>query len=430
MRKKLVIALLVFSISVLSFAYTSDRMDFGNVDFGGATVTIVGWYNPLGQFQEGGRFAGRLEEAKELFNIGDIQLVEAPWGAELQEVMMSRLMAGDSEYDLWMLPHEFFVAMRSMGTLRPVNDILKDSYYDNLPTQHRVMADVMGLGGNKYTFSVFNGVLDGIVFMMFNKDLLEREGLPDPYELYLNDEWNWDTLTDIAVRATRDTNNDGEIDQFGLAEINVSAFIFANNGDYTREVDGKVVYSANMPETVEAVRKVRELRHELQVQGGTWRREVFYEGNAAFATMAGYEIDNLMQSMDDSFGYLPIPKGPHADDYVYASAIAVMVLPVNSAKPKELIALDNFLWRVDEFLENEEEAFIRRAQDAISYQVIQESVEKWRKVHLYAQILGPDWDGIWGEAFQAVMNGEKTAAAALAEIAPVAQSLLDDALNQ
>lgn len=50
MRKKLVIALLVFSISVLSFAYTSDRMDFGNVDFGGATVTIVGWYNPLGQF--------------------------------------------------------------------------------------------------------------------------------------------------------------------------------------------------------------------------------------------------------------------------------------------------------------------------------------------------------------------------------------------
>ena len=172
-------------------------------------------------------------------------------------------------------------------------------------------------------------------------------------------------------------------------------------------MDGKVVYSANMPETVEAVRKVRELRYELQVQGGTWRREVFYEGNAAFATMAGYEIDNLMQSMDDSFGYLPIPKGPHADDYVYASAIAVMVLPVNSAKPKELIALDNFLWRVDEFLENEEEAFIRRAQDAISYQVIQESVEKWRKVHLYAQILGPDWDGIWGEAFQAVMNSEK-----------------------
>ena len=55
MRKKLVIALLVFSISVLSFAYTSNRMDFGNVDFGGATVTIVGWYNPLEQFQEGGR---------------------------------------------------------------------------------------------------------------------------------------------------------------------------------------------------------------------------------------------------------------------------------------------------------------------------------------------------------------------------------------
>ena len=84
---------------------------------------------------------------------------------------------------------------------------------------------------------------------------------------------------------------------------------------------------------------------------------------------------------------------------------------------------------MDEFLEDQERGFIERAQDQVTYQVLTESVEKWNGNHLYGKSF-PDWSGIWGEAFQAIMNGEKTAAAALAEIAPVAQSMLDDALNQ
>lgn len=427
----LVFVLLLALFATPIMAYTSDRYDFGHVDFGGATITFVAWWNPLEQFEEGGEFAGRLEEAKELFNIGGFEYIGLPWGEELQETMMSRLMAGDSEYDFWMLPADYYIPLRSMGAIRPVNDIIDDSYYANMHRQHQILADAMGIAGNRYTFSCFNGIQNNINLLMFNKDLLEREGLPDPYELYLNGEWTWDAVTEMAVRATRDTNNDGEIDQFGFADIAVASFIFSNNGDYTKQVDGKVIYCADMPETVEAVKKVRELRHELKVQGGTWRREVFFEGRAAFATMQTYEINNLMDSMEDRFGFLPMPKGPHATDYVYSSSADSLVIPVNAAKPKEMIALDNFLFRVDEFLEAQERGFIERAQDQVTYQVLTESVEKWNgKIHLYGGILGPDWSGIWGEAFQAIMNGEKTAAAALAEIAPVAQSMLDDALNQ
>ena len=37
------------------------------------------------------------------------------------------------------------------------------------------------------------------------------------HELYQNGQWTWETLERIAQRATRDTDGDGVIDQWGFA---------------------------------------------------------------------------------------------------------------------------------------------------------------------------------------------------------------------
>ena len=108
-RTTLVLAVLLtlLVVSTTAFAYTSDRMDFGEIDFGGATVTFVLHHDHLADFREGGLPAGRLEEAKKLFNIGDIQIVQADWGA-VGEVALNRYLSGDSTYDVWRLPHYAF----------------------------------------------------------------------------------------------------------------------------------------------------------------------------------------------------------------------------------------------------------------------------------------------------------------------------------
>ncbi|MFW6047647.1 MAG: hypothetical protein ACOCP4_07685, partial [Candidatus Woesearchaeota archaeon] len=121
-NKVLLLALFVVLLSATAFGYTSDRMEFGDVDFGGETVTIVAWWNPLEAFEEGGDYAGRLDEAKELFNIGEIEFHQLGWGEELQENMFSRFMSGDSEYDFWMLPHSNFIPLRTAGAILPVNE--------------------------------------------------------------------------------------------------------------------------------------------------------------------------------------------------------------------------------------------------------------------------------------------------------------------
>ncbi|MFW6021950.1 MAG: ABC transporter substrate-binding protein [Halanaerobiaceae bacterium] len=430
--KFIVFVLIGLLLSTPAMAYTSDRMDFGDVDFGGETVTIVGWYDPLGAFVEGGDYAGRLEEAKEKFNIGDIKFLQIPWGPDGQETILSRFMAGDSEYDYWMLPHSSFFSLRTSGALYPVSDVLNDGYYDNLPHQHQKMADMLSLDENKYTFSVYNGITNNTVFLAFNKTLLDREGIQDPYELYNNDEWDWEALTEIAKKVTRDTDGDGKIDQWGLTEFNGPDWIHANGGRITDVIDGKVTFVADQSATVNALKQMKEWERELKVVGGTWEKKKFYNGEIAFANLATYQIGELKDNMEDEYGILPLAMGPDTDNYHYPSDnVDSLYLPSNAAQPKEMIALDNFLFRVDEFLEIQDQSFVDRATDETSYKVLQEGISNWTGEAAYMSwAIGRYYESVWGAAYEAVMYGDKTAASATAEIKPQAQALLDEALEQ
>ena len=76
--------------------------------------------------------AGRLEEAKKLFNIGDIQLVQVDWG-DVGEAALNRYLSGDSQYDLWRVPHNAFFQLATRGALFPVSTILPPEYFETLP---------------------------------------------------------------------------------------------------------------------------------------------------------------------------------------------------------------------------------------------------------------------------------------------------------
>lgn len=83
--KKLIVVLLMLVLACTGHALADDwagipGVDVDSIDFQGKTVTYLSFYSPFGSFEEGARYEGRLEEAKERFNIGDIVYVEAGWG--------------------------------------------------------------------------------------------------------------------------------------------------------------------------------------------------------------------------------------------------------------------------------------------------------------------------------------------------------------
>lgn len=71
----------------------------------------------------------------------------------------------------------------------------------------------------------------------YNKNLLNKNGLEDPYDLWKSGEWNWEKFEELGRELTQDTDDDGNIDQWGFNTAGVYTPMWANGGDWYRVDD-------------------------------------------------------------------------------------------------------------------------------------------------------------------------------------------------
>ena len=185
--------------------------------------------------------------------------------------------------------------------------------------------------------------------------------LPDPYELYLNDEWTWDTFTDIAKKLTVDIDNDGAIDQWGFDVFPTISVVLSNDGRYVRSIDGKMTFTADEKNVVEA----------LNQMDAWWQAGIFRgygpdvrAGKTGMFYMNQYVLRDLLNpatgawDVDFDFGIVPVPKGPSATGYRGAAmGFNYACLPANSAEPGALIALVNALYPCEQLIDGTMESF-------------------------------------------------------------------------
>jgi len=428
----LTVLLLLLVASTTALAYVSDRMDFGEIDFGGATVTFVLHHDHLADFREGGSRAGRLEEAKRLFNIGDIRIEQADWGV-VGEVALNRYLSGDSRWDVWRLPHYAFFMLAPRGAFFPVDTILPPEYFEQLPRITQVKNERLRFDGHLLHFSA--GVPDDYghaPFTVVNLDMWERENLGDPIALYQAGQWTWETVERAAQRATRDTDGDGVIDQWGFAFLDPATMIFANGGAITRLTeDNKVVFSMGEPAALNALRILNDWQNVQGISYGDYQMREFISGQTAMAIMPMWQINP--QEYDFRHAILPLPKGPDADRIIYAPGVAdAIFIPANSAYPLGKVALDNFLFPLEEYYETLEEWIVNRAYDRFSYEIMWEVLENVDgDAAYYHDFLGAWWQGEtpFGAIVSGVMGGGSPASV-VGEVTPRAQSMIDEYLKQ
>lgn len=423
----LVLGMLVIFSSV-SFAYTSDRMDFGDIDFGGATVTFLAHQNILAQFEEGGAYSGRLEEAKQLFNIGNIELLVVDWG-EVGNTALSRFLAGESTYDYWKVPFAFYWGLVSRGVLFPVNEILPQEYFESLPKVIRDRNEQVAYRGQLFNFSAVGGY-GHAVFVVFNRDLVELEGLEDPYELYANGEWTFEKLTEMARKVTRDTDGDGIVDQWGISDTDPKNLIYAYGGAITRfDENGRVYFSMDEPAAIAGLRQWVDWVKVDQIANGG--ENEFGAGKIAFAILPFYAIGSHT-SWSFTHGILPFPLSPYTDQYVYLPGGSdCSLIPANSEYPLGLVALDNFLWTLEMWEEDRDNWIAGRIADRQSYEILLEAFENWWPMDYYMNFLGGRWDGNlpYGKVCGDI-NNNITPATAVAEVKARAQTIIDDMFDQ
>jgi multiple sugar transport system substrate-binding protein len=151
---------------------------------------------------------------------------------------------------------------------RMTSYILKDSLTDLTPFIEKDrdfnINDFFSIGIKPYMrggklYGLPNDVAAQVIF--YNKDLFNKAGLPFP-----KDNWTWDDMLKDAQAMTLDFNNDGRIDQYGIAYYDADAAVFQNGGKYYDNPENPQKCLMNLPENLEAYQFCKDLTYKYHVQ--------------------------------------------------------------------------------------------------------------------------------------------------------------------
>ena len=317
--------------------YQTPEMDF---DLGGRIIKVVAWWdnaiqgdNPdLLKAQEN---LAALEE-KHNFTM-EFEMIDY---GEYQETAISSLLAHEPIGDIIRLAKNYTVPnLVQQDLVWDISEWVKNEHAFSMSMTH----DKFTHEGGGYGFTD-DHIDHDMTGLFYNRTLMDDLGL-DPIQSYIdNDNWNWDTFKEVAASANQDTNNDGTIDTWGLANRSLLGSALASNDTALTEGDQQIL---DRPETIEALEFVRSISEDniaRPSEGGDWTepRQFFVEGNTLFFNGAFYETNDLKNDLPEyDIGFVPFPKGPNADVYrAYNDGIHAYAIPKMVDNPEELL----YIW--------------------------------------------------------------------------------------
>lgn len=178
----------------------------GEDESGVITLRYMAWGNPQ-QFA----FEERICRAFENENPGiRVKLVRVPGTAYANKMVV--MLASRTGPDVMRVDHYNFPALVKKDYFLAMDPLIEADEEFNLDD---FFPEAIREG-------IYNGKLYGLntlyggVLMYYNKTLVKKAGLEDPYELFLKGEWNWDRYLEHAKKMTM-RRSDGRYESFGAA---------------------------------------------------------------------------------------------------------------------------------------------------------------------------------------------------------------------
>jgi len=160
--------------------------------------------------------------------------------------------------------------------------------------------------------------------MFFNKRLLKEANInPETvYDMQRDGTWTWDAFEKMLKATTRDIDNDGVIDVFGMANVSdqfCGAAVLSNGSAYIGKdkETGKYTNMLGEEATLEALDWCSKMQQAYEMpypEGANWDWwfAAFKNGQTCFMVNAQYYCNNLEDMVDD-WGYVCFPAGPRGD---------------------------------------------------------------------------------------------------------------------
>lgn len=223
-------------------------------EFRGIEIRYMAWGNPQ-QLKLEKQFCEEFSKTHPGIRVKFIQTPSSAYGNKMILMLASRTAP-----DVMRVDHYNFPALVAKDYFHPLDDLIaKDSVYKTSDYFPGAVEE------GRYKEKLFGvNVLFGAPSIYYNKELLKKAGLEEPYALWKRGEWNWDTFLRYAkALTTRDAK--GKPLTYGCFINDLPfrmAVVYSFGGNIMR--DGKVALTDGKAK--EAFRFLHELRFKHRVE--------------------------------------------------------------------------------------------------------------------------------------------------------------------
>ncbi len=222
-----------------------------------------------------------------------------------------------------------FPCQVTKGMYQPIDSIV--DFDSDIWSDVKQGADKFVLNGEHYVapISYATGVL-----MMYDKDVIDEEGLDDPYEMYLDGNWNWDTWRGLMDEYV--SNAQGEVTRYGVAGWFAPQIIQQTGETLVNYEDG--VFTSNLMNA--EIERAETFIYNLTKDGLVYTDWVDNAktclgtmDNILFYVMGSWAMTgNNGPSEGDDWGIVPIPADPNTGAKITTSDMTAYMWVIGSEK--------------------------------------------------------------------------------------------------
>ena len=212
---------------------------------------------------------------------------------------------------------------------QPVDSIV--DFDSTLWSDVKAGADKFVLNGEHYVapISYSTGVL-----MMYNQDVIDDEGLEDPYELYMDGEWNWDTWRELMDEYV--ANAPSEVTRYGVSGWFAPQIIQQTGETLVNYEDGVFTSNLMSPE----IERAETFLYDLTKDGLVYTDWVDNAktcfgsmDNILFYVMGPWAMTgNNGPAEGDNWKIVPIPADPNTNAKITTSDMTAYMWVTGSEK--------------------------------------------------------------------------------------------------
>lgn len=275
-----------------------------------------------------------------------LSLFEDKYGASVEYVsctsdtkmdtLASRILGGDP---VDMFPYEWDAVPNGVtkDQYQPLDDYL--DLNDEIWTD---MSDVIDMFEYKGSHYVVPYCLSDPLLITYNRSVCEENGLEDPYELYKDGEWDWNTFMDM-MKTFVSNAGDGET-RYGINGWFGQAIVQSTGEAFVNYDGEKFSNNINSPAIEEAEGIMEEIMN-LGMYDPNWYGYLPEDGSILFFGMADWalggsntkaepdpEVNDEGFVEENDLMIVPFPKSPDADEYYLNCNFAAKMLVKGSDK--------------------------------------------------------------------------------------------------